>query len=475
MKPRLRLFLISSVLFVSETALADPAQNSALTKLLAAPSLKTATIGFAAFPIKEASPSGEDEEPTSATTPTEILYNPDAALTPASVQKVITTATALETLGPDYRFQTKLYQKGDDIIIRGGGDPLLASSSLNVEFSAWEQALRQQGLTEITGTLIADPSRFESKVTPNQWLWGDIGNYYGAGISGLNFHNNSYRITFSPGRIGAPASLYATYPKPPGVTFENLMRTGSSGSGDQGYAYCGPRRKLVTLRGTIPAGGRFTIKGALPDPPLMCLHAFQDYLTEKEFKVAKLAVESPDLNELEPFHITESPTLEKIIASTNLRSINLQAECLFKALTPEGTTTDAQKIIQQHWSAKGINLAGQKLHDGSGLSPQNLVTARQLALLLKEMSSSPNAKIFRDSLPVAGRNGTLRSFGRGTRAQDRVRAKSGSMEGVRAYAGYYKDRKENEWAFCLLLNHYNGSDGSARAAAASFLANLCSS
>ncbi|MGJ8726650.1 MAG: D-alanyl-D-alanine carboxypeptidase/D-alanyl-D-alanine endopeptidase [Roseibacillus sp.] len=467
-----------ALFFGTPLLLAEP-----LERFLADPALKTASVGFAMIPLEEpkteaATKVTEDDEATEeseAKEPTpSLLHNPDLALTPASVQKAITTATALQILGPDYKFQTRLYRDGDNLIIKGGGDPLLASTSLNVEFPTWHKALLAADLSEITGTLIADPSRFEDRSTPNQWLWGDIGNYYGAGPCGLNFHKNSYQITFKPGNSGSPARLVSTYPKPPGVTFENHMRTGSSSSGDQGYAYVGPRRKLITLRGSVPAGGNFTIKGALPDPPLSCLTAFQSYLKKNDFSVAKIKVQRGTTTKEEHLlHTTKSPALSKLIISTNQKSINLNAECLFKALTPQGTTLAAQKKLVSHWKEQGVNLNGFIAHDGSGLSPQNTLTARQTAHILKLVAHSEHAPIFRTSLPVAGRSGTMRYFGSGTSAEGRVIAKSGSMERVRAWAGYLVTKSGDKYAFALLINHYNGTDKAIRNASARLLAALC--
>ena len=450
-----------------------------LEKFLADPALKTASVGFALLPLEAPKPSPEPdpedkEEKAEETEPlTPLLHQPDQALTPASVQKAITTATALQILGPDYQFKTKLYRSGDDLIVKGGGDPLLASTSINVEFPAWHQALLEAEITEITGSLIADPSFFEDRTTPNQWLWGDIGNYYGTGPCGLNFHRNSYQITFQPGSVGATARYLSAYPRPPGVTFENHMLTGSSGSGDQGYAYSGPRRELVTLRGTVPAGGKFTIKGSLPNPPLSCVSAFRDFLKKKEVPVAKVDVRKTSPKEEDLLHTTESPTLAKLIIPTNQKSVNLNAECLFKALTPKGTTTASQKALNSHWKKQGVDLTGFLAHDGSGLSPQNTLTARQTAHILKLTSNSEHGATFRASLPVAGRSGTLRSFGRGTAAEGRLIAKTGSMERIRTWAGYIRTKSGDRYSFCLLINHYNGTDSAIRSAAGRLLASLC--
>ena len=473
MKIHFRLLALFALLG-SPLSRANDAQT-ALQKFVSDPALKTASIGFSLIPLTESEQTEESDEGQEQGTLTVLHHNPDLALTPASVQKAITTATALQILGPDYRFTTKLYRSGEDLIIKGGGDPVLASTSVNVEFPAWHKALIEEGLTEIAGSLIADPSFFEDRTTPNQWLWGDIGNYYGSGPSGLNFHRNSYQITFRPGSVGSSARLLSTYPRPPRVTFENHMKTGSSSSGDQGYAYVGPRRELITLRGTVPSGGNFIIKGSLPNPPLSCVSAFQDFLEKKDFKVNRIKVQRDTKTKEENLLLTtESPSLAKLIIPPNQKSVNHNAECLFKALSPQGTTLAAQKKLTNHWKNQGVNLNGFLAHDGSGLSPQNTLTARQTAEILKLVSNSEHGAIFRASLPVSGRSGTLRSFGRGTAAEGRLTAKTGSMERVRAWAGYLRTKSGDRYAFTLLINHYHASDSSVRSAAGRFLSQLCS-
>ena len=470
------LCLIALFAGLSTLPAADP-----LERLLADSALKTASVGFAMIPLDdpkatEASEEESEEKPekTEAEEPIpSLLHNPDLALTPASVQKAITTATALQILGPDYKFQTRLYRNGDNFIVKGGGDPLLASTSVNAEFTAWHKALVDAKITEIKGTLIADSSYFEDRTTPNQWLWGDIGNYYGAGPCGLNFHRNSYEITFQPGKSGSPAKLLSTYPKPPGVTFQNEMKTGTSSSGDQGYVYSGPKRELVTFRGTVPAGGKFTIKGSLPNPPLSCVSAFRDFLKKKDISVNAISVQKTSPSEDDLIHTTESPTLAKLVIPTNQKSINLNAECIFKALTPSGTTAASQKALTAHWKKQGVDLTGFLAHDGSGLSPRMRSPPAKRPKFSNSFPTPSKGPPSSPPSPWLARSGTLRSFGSGTSAAGRVVAKTGSMERVRAWAGYLVTKSGQKYAFALFINHYNGSDRAVRNAAARLLSTLC--
>lgn len=419
-----------------------------LREFLGHRSLKTASVGVFVIPMDGETPVLE--------------WQADTGLIPASTMKAITTATALQVLGADYVFETKVYLKGDDLVLKGGGDPTFGSTSLTGDFEAILTALKAAGVTEIAGDLVMDASRFESRTTPNDWPWGDVGNYYGAGPSGLNFHKNSFALTFTPGQVGGAASLSRVWPKPPRVEFENYMRTGRAGSGDQGYVYGGPGATRISMRGTVPAGGAFTIHGALPDPPRMCAKALGEFLREKGILVrGGTRVEKTSMGELKPIFVQKSPSLAKIAKGTNHRSVNLYADSIFKALTEKGTTVASVAKVREHWSKQGVDLTGFVMQDGSGLSPRDTVTARQMAMILKKARQHEEGRFFVDSLPVAGKSGTLAGFGRGTVLEGRVQAKSGSLTRVRTYAGYFTGKSGRVFSFSLLINNEIGRSKSA--------------
>lgn len=406
--------------------------NEAVEKFVRSASLKTASVGICVMPLE-----GDGAV---------VTHQADLALIPASTLKAVTTATALQQLGVEHRFVTRLLRRGDDVIVKGGGDPTLSTSSPEAEFPRWLASLKKAGLSEIKGDLVMDSSHFPSQVVPNSWPWGDVGNYYGSGAWGLSYHLNSYAVTFRPGKVGAAARLVGTYPKPPGVRFENFMRTGSAGSGDQGYAYGGPGAEVVSFRGTVPGGrSSFSIKGALPNPPLSCGEGFKSYLLKQGFAVGgevKLGT-----GEGEEIHRQEGPSLETLITATNHRSVNLYAEALMQEL-------GGIKVMKNHWKAQGVDLTGMVLHDGSGLSPRNSITPRQLAHILKLARGHETGALFEKSLPLAGRSGTLSSFGNGSSIEGRVRAKSGGMSRVKTYAGYLTKKSGKRYAFALMTNNY---------------------
>lgn len=404
-------------------------------------------------------------------------YHLDMALVPASTMKAITTATANERLEADFRFVTELQITGPleeegvlqgDVVIRGGGDPTLAETDLNAPFAKWKVALVQAGVKRVAGSVVGDASIFGNVLTPDTWQWNDMGNYYGAGASGLNVHRNLFHATFRTAKVGGRAPLEGTQPALPGYAFFNEMRVGAAGSGDQGYVYADPYGQLITFRGSVPAGrGTYTIKGALPDPAFFCARRFSEYLQAHGIPVEgepstdrRLAMEGKEIGARRKLLEMSSEPLSALMRTTNHRSDNLRAECLHRAIgvqaEGEGSPQAAARAVESHWAGKGIDMRGFFMGDGCGLSRANMVTPRQMALILHEAAKGERFAVFRDSLPVAGRSGTLKSIGAGTAAEGRVRAKSGTMSRIRNYAGYVETRSGKVYAFALFVTNYSG-------------------
>ena len=443
--------LLLSVCLISSVA----AESVALDSLLETPELKPASVGVFVIPLD----GGE----------TALEWRADKALIPASTMKAVMTATAMQVLGPKFCFETHLYQKGNDLVVKGGGDPTLGATGAEGAFSNWLTEMKSHGVNEFEDLWI-DPTRFEEQRAPNEWPSGDVGNYYGAGPSGANYHLNSFSLTFKTGSVGERARLSRVFPKPPGVEILNYMRTGSANSGDQGYVYGIPGSKVLTLRGTVPARGTFTIKGALPEPPLMLGTALKSYLVGKGIEVnGQVKVGPIDVGGIAPFHVSKSPSLAKIIKGTNHRSVNLYADSIFKILTPVGSTKASIDKVKTHWQKQGVDLTGFVMHDGSGLSPRGVITPRQLGMILKMAREHETGPAFLASLPLAGKSGTLVGFGKGTTIENNVRAKSGGLTGVWAYAGYFTGQSGREYAFAVMVNN---AIGSPTGKLASFLADL---
>ncbi|NNE91567.1 MAG: D-alanyl-D-alanine carboxypeptidase/D-alanyl-D-alanine-endopeptidase [Verrucomicrobiales bacterium] len=464
-------------LFLMAAAFADESRAGTVEEVIAEVEkiqgewgIKTALVGFCLIPME-----GEPGDATGVKL--------DTGLVPASTMKAITTATALEILGPDFRFKTGVQLAGTladdgtltgDVVIRGGGDPTLGASGISNTFAKWQAALAEAGVKKIEGSVVGDASIYGTKLLADSWQWNDIGNYFGAGPCGLTFLQNQFYCSFKIGRVGSKAPFIGTDPKLPGIQFINEMRVGAAGTGDQGYIYGHPYGKVFYLRGTVPAGySTYTIKGSLPDPAFFCARAFTKHLNGNGIPVSGLPT-TVRLSEIAGKKIAErnsvfeqdSDPLSALLVLTNHKSNNLRAECIHRMVGLEkrkrGTFEDAARATTDLWKAKGIDMTGFYMADGSGLSRSNTVTPRQLALIHYYAGKSEHFDTYYKSLPIAGKSGTLRSIGRGSQAEGRVRAKSGTLDRIRNYSGYVTAHSGKKYAFAIFINNYTSDLGSVK-------------
>lgn len=368
------------------------------------------------------------------------------SVVPASCVKAITTAVALQILGPETRFQTDLEYDGvieagtlkGNLYIHGGGDPCLGSERVALawdkQIETWVDAVQKLGVKKIEGEVIGDASRWEKALAPASWQWGDLGNYYGAGACALSFHENSYTLTFRPGKEGEPAVIVRQEPEIPGLVIHNEVTTGAVGSGDQAWIYGSEYSMAQYVRGTVPAGVEtFSIRGSIPDPARMCGCLLEKALEKRGIEVMRQKREG---GKRTVFHTTPSPTVKEIVYWTNQKSINLYAEHLLKKMGEvvykEGSTKAGIRAVTEFLRSKKIDLEGFQLDDGSGLSRKNLVTAKQFVEILSQIKKTELFPIFMESL---------------VKVTDHVKAKDGWMTLIRGYVGY-----ADEVVFAMIVN-----------------------
>lgn len=412
-------------------------------------------------------------------------YRSANVIPPASTMKLLTTASALEMLGSDFRFSTFLETDGTiengilhgNLYIRGTGDPTLGSQRVgNQSFLyQWVRALRQLGIRNIDGKVIADASFFDGDAINPQWIWEDIGNYYAPGIYALPYLDNTLNVQLRSGEIGSVAEVIKTIPYIEGITFENHIRCTAityDGAFVHGVPYCNHRY----LVGSVPSNrGIFGVRGDIPNPPLLLAQHLTMRLRESGVQVAQ---EAGFIAECAPVERTvlyehRSEPLSAIVAEINQESNNLYAEQVFRYLGSKVslpcTIHNAGLTIQNCWFNRGISLARSFIMDGSGLSPQDAVSAETLVQLLAFMQRSREKTAFVASLPVAGHTGTLRPFLRGTELEGKVCAKSGTTSRIKSYAGYISMPDGSTLAFAVIVNNANGKPLKVQKAIEKFL------
>jgi D-alanyl-D-alanine carboxypeptidase/D-alanyl-D-alanine-endopeptidase (penicillin-binding protein 4) len=411
-------------------------------------------------------------------------YNSEVSVVPASTLKIVTTGAALAMLGSDFKFETKLQYDGvfDSILgtlkgnlyIIGGADPSLdseyfrdAKDSLSTT-DKWAAILKKKGIKKITGAIIGDASIFEDNMVPPQWIWSDMGNYFGAGACGLTYHDNKYSLFLKSGETGSNTIILKTKPNIDGMQMINSVI--ASGKTDSAFIYGAPYSYYRIIEGTIPANkSNYEVEGSIPDPALFCAQSLQTSLKNIGITVSEKPITVRQLKETNKYTFVNktnlythySPTLEKIIYWTNLKSLNLYAEHLLKYIAYKnngiGKEQEGTDIVKTFWKKKGVDISGFYMYDGSGLSRANVITTKTQTQILRMMSKDKNYKAFYNSLPVAGKSGSLGSLCEGTCAENNLCAKSGYINMARGYAGYVKNKKGEMLCFSVLANNYECS------------------
>lgn len=406
--------------------------------------------------------------------------NPDQLMIPASTLKIITTATALEMLGDDYRFETKTGFTGaidetgtlnGNLVIVSGGDPTLGSAWFytnecrNWFLKDWVEHIKLSGIKEIKGNVVLDGSLYHIEEVPPTWVWGDIGNYYGANANAFTVYDNLFTITFRSGKAGEKTEIIQLEPNLSDLKIDNRV-LGSEINSDQAYVFGSPMDDKRVIRGTIPKEKKaFSIKASIPNPAALLGVELLSVLKAEGIKVGGTVVQD-SVENVKIIHVHQSPTLAEIVKTVNHESVNLFAEHLLLQLSAEKTGVGSREksieLVQQFWNEKGFNVSSLFMEDGSGLSHFNAISPAFITSVLVAMKNGKNSVSFVESLPNAG-EGTLSSFSTQKFPGNTLRAKSGSMTRVRCYAGYLKTSSGKEIAFSIMFNHFSGSQSKLKA------------
>jgi D-alanyl-D-alanine carboxypeptidase/D-alanyl-D-alanine-endopeptidase (penicillin-binding protein 4) len=389
--------------------------------------------------------------------------NSSKMLLPASNMKLISTGTAIHKLGPEYRYETTLAYDGDitdgvldgNVYIIGGGDPTLGSTDsiatpVNQLFAQWAGMLRVNGVREVKGRIIGDGRYFDSTIEHPGWLLEDVGTYYGAGTNGLTFYENIQKFVVTAGdSVGTAVNIAPSYPDATWMEFRYNCTTGEYGTGDNLYFITSELSPVAEFRGTYAVNGkRKILECSNKFPEYTCAYHFKKYLEENGITCGGVGDYRVDMTwkengEKKWLGKSYSPTLDRIIFETNHISNNVYAEAMMRTLGVEmtGNSGYPSSLAATNEVLTELNVntkRGCRIIDGSGLSRQNYISSDFICRFLRGMMDSPYFKTYLASLPYPGGNGTLKgnmqNEPKSTRV--RIRAKSGSMNGVRCYSGY---------------------------------------
>jgi D-alanyl-D-alanine carboxypeptidase/D-alanyl-D-alanine-endopeptidase (penicillin-binding protein 4) len=420
----------------------------------------------------------------------------DMLFTPASNMKIYTTAVALDLLGADYRWRTSVYASAQpdaagrvqgDLVLYGRGAPdLVARSKDETRGSLAKLAddLYARGVRSVSGNVVGDESYFRGEPIGDGWLWNDLQWYFGAEASALSVNGNEVDINFVPA-AKAEDSVVRTTDTQNYVTVQNRMAASKPG----GRLTIGMHRGLsdnnIEVWGEFAPGSKgFGARLSVHDPAGWAAKLFLDALKTRGITVAgqtlARSARTPQSQRFDPNRSVElasvsSQPLSEIVKKTNKESVNLYAELILRTLgrergeiaaLPESSgkergDDEAGLAVMRVWlNRNGIATGRLALHDGSGLSRLDLVTPQSSVQLLLAMSKTASATVFKDSLPIAGRDGTL--GGRLKTVSDRVSAKTGSLTYDNSLSGYLTNSKGELFAFSIMCNDQTGPGESTR-------------
>ncbi len=421
----------------------------------------------------------------------------DKLFTPASNMKIYTTGVALDLLGANYRWRTSVYANSrpdangvitGDLILYGRGAPDFVARSKDESRGSLDRLvedLQARGVRTIKGNVVGDESYFRGDPLGDGWLWTDLQWYFGAEASALSINSNEVNVNLVPTAKANENAVARTSDTENYVNVESRLAVGKSGNPTTIGVHRGLSDNNVQAWGELAPGSKgFGARLSVHKPALWAAKLFLSALKSRGIAVEGQAVSRdsrmPPSERFDPSRSTElafveSQPLGEIVRKTNKESINLYAELILRTLGRERGEIAAQSpavgrergddesgvAVVRVWLARnGIASNRLALHDGSGMSRLDLVTPESSARLLFAMSRTASAQAFRDSLPVAGTDGTL--AGRLEKLNGRVAAKTGYMTYDHTLSGYLTTTKGESLAFSIMSNDQTSRGNSIR-------------
>lgn len=440
--------------------------NPSIDKFINTPGFENASIGIS---VKDL--SGNDI----------VDYNKLVSLTPASTLKILTTATAIELLGKNYRYVTELSvdkKNPQHLLVHGYGDPTLGSEHLfnspTSFLNIWTEQIKKKMKTTTPIDITVVDNFFGYTGMSSKWLKEDMGNYFAAGAYGISVFDNTYRLYLNSMKVDTCPTLLKTVPHMKDIIFSNNLELNYDNK-DNGYINGEPFSNFRKLVGDIPAKRTsFIIKGDFPDPGIILAENLANLLAQNSFTVNSIETSRQlyfqqmynpyrtSAYEEVPFYAQSSPTLKNIIRVINEKSNNHYSEHLMRTIgrksNPDIYSDPLIEGINKtniFWASKGLNTDGIHIYDGCGLAPSNSINPEMLCDILIYMQTKSLYKdAFLASLPKAGVEGTVRNLLKGTRLQGKLFVKSGSIANVQCFAGYYING-EKKYVFSIMVNNYN--------------------
>lgn len=458
--------------------------RSRISQLLRKPELAPATIGIKVTSLETGRVLFEE--------------NANKLLRPASNMKLYTVAAALDRLSPEFRFVTSVYAEAKpndkgvvkgDLTIYGRGDPSIAARFNNGDYFKGIDELATRiaaaGVKKVEGDLVGDESYFVGPQYGSGWEWEDLQWWYGAEVSALTANDNALDLSVKPGaKVGAPAVI-TTGPPDPLLRIVNKVVTGASGSKRDLNAHRGLNADEFEITGSIALDDKgYTAGIGISHPALLFAYLLRASLAQRGVTVkgkTRTVAARPAAGFVAPgvsaaaggrgsgqveIASMQSVPFSTVAAQTMKPSQNLYTELILRTLgtvvpspadSPDINRTSESaglEVVKKFLQEAGVAPSSLVLTDGSGLSRNDMVTAEATIQLLTYMHRHRYASVFRDALPIAGVDGTLRNRFKGTPAENNLRAKTGTLSSASSLSGYVRDAAGEELAFSIMVNNF---------------------
>jgi D-alanyl-D-alanine carboxypeptidase/D-alanyl-D-alanine-endopeptidase (penicillin-binding protein 4) len=405
------------------------------------------------------------------------LYSRNAGklFLPASNQKIITGAVALELLGPAYRFRTTFARRGamrgdtlvGDLVVVGRGDPTVSDHmrvDAMIPLREAADSLRARGVRVIAGRVVAAGDAVPDAPLGYGWAWDDLDSPYAAGVDELLFNEGFSLVHVQGGRAVGGAVSARTSPAPgvPSVvvaaatSLDTLALPGGRGLT---VAADPDRPSSAVLRGQIRPADTATVEIAHRSPSTAYISALTQALTQRGVvALGRLTAAAADSTRADTLFTLLSPPLAEVMPALEKPSQNQIAEVLYKTLglerTGVGSADSGRAVVERQLRAWGADSTGFVVRDGSGLSRHDYVSPETIVRVLDAARRASYFELFYDALPVAGVDGTIANRMRGTPAQGNAHAKTGYVDRARSLSGYVTTADGRMLVFSMLANNW---------------------
>mgnify|MGYP004443543771 FL=1 len=396
-------------------------------------------------------------------------HNPDLAVGTASTMKTVTSAAALELLGPNFRFNTRVYAVGKfkngnfrgNIIVKGDGDPTLGSRHFPKMPDITQviaDSLAAKGFKKIQGDVVSDESIYPYEPVSDWWGVDDTFWEYGTGVHALSFSDNTIKLTFN--REDSVPSNFTLTPNP-GIAIDSHLSYSANPQlcGSTTYG----KYPSLMLWGTVRREKTpWTSLVANPIPAITLCDSIKATLKANSIKFKEKHIKHRNAPDTILIAEYQSPRLAEILNSLLLRSDNMFTDAVLKALGyrcgSAGTRTEGIKVVKTLWKRKGIDTDPLFMFDGCGLARSGKATGRFFTQMLSQVErDAAHIRLHLSSIMTCvGKTGKIGKLIPSTALNGKIASKSGSMTDVLCYVGYFPADKP-KYAFAVLVNNFHGS------------------